>query len=212
MLLFSTTACNSTNKNDVHVPSGYDYIVGDDYSNLVTITFKYANIAGKNGQTYKIWGIKKGEKLGRGLEPAYPSSQFNCAYYGTTSNFSRADGTNIDLGLYTFDFDTTVYCKYYGSEQYWKINYINTQNNSLGSDSWKTTRFNSQIREMPNVSNQFTLTTDIDTKIKIYSGHIEYFLGLGYTKFAYYTSKDCTKQITVPFQNTLEELWCVVSK
>lgn len=218
VLAFSTVGCATTNDNGSQAPSGYDYIVGNDYSDLVTITFKYANIEGKNGETYKTWAIKRGGQLGRQLEPQYPSSQYNYAYYGLRSNFCWVDGTTIDLGLYTFDSDTTIYCKYYGTGYSkmptWRVHFGRSKNDWSWNESWSdTSYYNAQIRELPTPNNKFKIATDVDdTKRRINSGIIDYLVSLGYSNFTYYTTQDCTEKIALPFQNTIDEIWCIVSK
>ena len=40
----------------------------------------------------------------------------------------------------------------------------------------------------------------------------ENLVSLGYSNFTYYTTQDCTEKIALPFQNTIDEIWCIVSK
>lgn len=95
--------------------SEYDYVVGKDYSDLVKITFIIANIEGRIGETWKVWGVPRNQKL-NSYEPIYPEKHFDYAQYGLTPDFSYLKGENIYIDSYLFNKDTIVYCKYYGGD------------------------------------------------------------------------------------------------
>lgn len=208
--------CGDNQGGSVTPPSGYDYIVGTDYSDLVKITFKYGNIEGKVGQTYKVWGISRGGTLGTQLKPAYPSSSYNCGYYGLSADSCWADGTCMDLGVYKSNSDTTVYCRYYGSGYTsmptWRIHFGLSKNDYGWSASVQNTSYyNAEIRQMPNVANNFTIKTDIGSS-QVNDSVMIYLKDMGYKTFNYYFDQNATRPVNGPFQNTINELWCLISK
>lgn len=215
--LMLTGCTNDDSGNGQQKPDGYDYIVATDYSDLVKITFKIANIDGRNGETWKVWGCKRGTYIGTQNEPVYPSSKYDIAQYGLSSSFSWVDGSCITLGTYVFNSDTTVYCKYYGSnstkQPSWRVHYGTSVDHFGWSDNLvDTSYYNAEIRQLPLPSNNYVLKDDQGQRSFNKGVNItlsEY----GYTKYTYYKDQQCTQKVTLPFQNAdVNELWVIIEK
>lgn len=197
--LVLTSCVDDTNKK----PEGYDYIVGDDYSDLVKVTFKYGNIEGKIGQTYKVWGVKRGSTT-NGLEPKMPSTGYLSAMtsYGFTQDFKIKDGmSGIRLGNYAFNSDTTLYVKYYEPMQEIRFCIPNGPTNK-GSGmmyQYKIIYGNTEIYRMPTLDNQ-TFDTDWG-EFKLSQSLEPWVTQWGWTKIdSWFYDEQLTKPISTPFR------------
>ena len=189
--------------DDDKMPEGYDYIVGDDYKDLVTLTFKYGNIDGKVGQVYKTWGVKRGETTD-GMEPKKPDDRYIMVYYGLTLDFKIGEKgvmNNFDFRTTKWEEDTTIYIKYYEKMQ--EIRYcITTGDTNKGSGMMfkhEVVYGNTEIYRLPSMDNQtldsdwgeFNLPEQLDSWVT----------ARGWSKIdGWYYDEEFTKPITVPFR------------
>lgn len=185
-------------------PEGYDYIVGDDYKDLVKLTFKYGNIEGKIGQTYKVWGVKRGSTTD-GLEPKKPDERYSIMpLYGFTLDFKAGD--EEAMGPYEFRTtswkeDTTIFIKYYEPMQ--EIRFcIPDGGSGKGSGmmfSQKNIYGNTEIYKLPTLDNQ---TIDSDWgEFKLLESLDPWVSNRGYSKIdGWYYDEALTKPITLPFR------------
>ncbi|MCM1197152.1 MAG: hypothetical protein NC310_08830 [Roseburia sp.] len=187
--------------------SEYDYVVGKDYSDLVKITFIIANIEGRIGETWKVWGVPRNQRL-NSYEPIYPEKHFDYAQYGLTPDFSYLKGENIYIDSYLFDKDTTVYCKYYGgnivASPSLTINIVKEKSHIISGEAVSVSmRINTEVYELPSLENKFSFLTDLGeyrTKSYEYSAFYNLIKYPGYTKFTWFYDEDLTQKISLPYR------------
>lgn len=198
-------------ENNVQEPeidlSEYDYVVGKDYSDLVKVTFIIANIEGRIGETWKVWGVPRNERL-NSYEPIYPEKYFDYAQYGLTPDFSYLKGENIFIDSYLFQKDTIVYCKYYGGDSVaspsLKINIVKEKSHIIsGEVASVSMRINTEVYELPSLANKFAFLTDLGEyrmKPYEYSAFYDLIEYSGYTKFTWFYDENLTQKISVPYK------------
>lgn len=194
--------------NETTRPEGYDYIVGTDYSDLVTITFKYGNIDdkvinAKIGDVYKVWGIPRNTSLGYDLEPKPPFHIYLSAWtmYGFSQNFTAEN--DITLHSYVFTKDTVLFVKYYESLMETRFCIPNGPTNKGSGMMFSQKSFlgNQEIYRMPSLNN---LTFDTDWgSTKLAYDISPWITQWGWTKLdGWYYDEEFTREITLPFRVT----------